>query len=78
MSSMARRAKASRAYCALLAIDIELVDHREAAGQARGDEDKQRRIKTLLKNKEFIEFYQIARAAKPPSQLSASANSFCP
>ena len=43
MSSMARRAKASRAYCALLAIDIELVDHREAAGQARGDEDKRRR-----------------------------------
>ena len=40
---MARRAKASRAYCALLAIDIELVDHREAAGQARGDEDKRRR-----------------------------------
>ena len=37
----------------------------ELKKRAKGDENKQRRIKTLLKNKEFIEFYQIARAAKP-------------
>ena len=37
----------------------------ELKKRARGDENKQRRIKTLLKNKEFIEYFEIARAAMP-------------
>ena len=37
----------------------------ELKKRARGDENKQRRVKTLLKNKEFIEYFEIARAAMP-------------
>ena len=47
----------------------------ELKKRAKGDTNKQRRIKNLLAHQEFVEYFEIVRDAKPDlcSLVSASA-----